>query len=104
MSNYLNKPADHGVIQAINELTDAMVKARTVKSLRQAINDHEHIMSDHLAMITAKQQHFPQEAFSVKSLGAWGGDFVMALFDDPSQLDYIASTHTHCLPWSSVAL
>lgn len=104
VSNYLKNPADPGVIQAISDLTDAMVNARSVNSLRQAMDDHERIMSDHLCMTTAKQLHFPQAAFSVKSLGAWGGDFVMVLTDDPSELNYIASSHTHCHPWSSVAL
>ena len=46
---------------------------------------HQAIMSDVLEMLTVKEQLFHDFKGVVKSLGAWGGDFVMVLSkNDPT--------------------
>ena len=43
---------------------------------------HEVIMSDVLEIQTIKEKLFPDFKGVIKSLGAWGGDFVMAISKD----------------------
>jgi len=33
-------------------------------------------------MPTVKEKHFPDYPFAIKSLGAWGGDFILACGDE----------------------
>lgn len=39
---------------------------------------HESKLSEFLGMKTAKEKHFQDCPSFIKSLGAWGGDFVLA--------------------------
>jgi mevalonate kinase len=43
------------------------------------LNRHENLMSGVLEMATAKERYFSDFEGTIKSLGAWGGDFVMVV-------------------------
>lgn len=62
---------------AISELTQGFQQAKTVEEISSLMDRHEEIMSNLLQMPPVKSRLFPDFKGSVKSLGAWGGDFVM---------------------------
>jgi len=65
----------------LTDLTEAIVECTTLKSFNKVIDEHETILSKSLSMPTAKAEHFSDYWGSIKSLGAWGGDFIMATSD-----------------------
>lgn len=76
---------------ALNDkITFEVLNATTLKSFASAIEKHEAQMSIILETQTVKESLFPDFNGTVKSLGAWGGDFVMAIAaENPS--NYFAS-------------
>ncbi|MGQ2982800.1 GYDIA family GHMP kinase [Flavobacterium sp.] len=73
------------VISQIDSLTDALINANNVASFAFVIEQHEDVMSVLLRTPTVKETWFPDFTGAVKSLGAWGGDFVMAAAEsDPT--------------------
>jgi hypothetical protein len=46
------------------------------------LDKHEKVMSEILELPTVKENIFSDLDGSIKSLGAWGGDFVMAVSKD----------------------
>lgn len=75
------------VISQINSLTDTLVNAKDAVTFAAAMAEHEAIMSSVLKTPTVKETLFPDFTGAVKSLGAWGGDFVMVVSEsDP--IDY----------------
>ena len=76
---------------ALNDkITFEVLKATTVTSFATALEKHETEMSIILEMETVKESLFPEFNGIIKSLGAWGGDFVMAIAaENPS--DYFSS-------------
>lgn len=58
-------------------LTYRIGKAKTLESFEQCLNQHEEIVSKALAFVEVKDLYFHNYWGSVKSLGAWGGDFVL---------------------------
>ncbi|MFE3868122.1 GYDIA family GHMP kinase [Flavobacterium sp. LS2P90] len=77
-------------IASNDKLTFEALKATTLKSFASAIEKHETDMSNILEIKTAKESLFPDFNGSIKSLGAWGGDFVMAITDE-NPTNYFAS-------------
>lgn len=75
--NKKNKAAS--TYQALTELGDEMVKCTERSVFCQLIDQHETLISEALSLEKVKDLHFSSFPGSVKSLGAWGGDFVMAL-------------------------
>lgn len=62
----------------ITEISKAIVKATSLSEFETLVDEHEQIMADTLGLEPVKQKMFPDFKGSVKSLGAWGGDFILA--------------------------
>jgi mevalonate kinase len=62
-----------------NKITDALLNAKTDNEFAIAIKNHETQLSNILKMKTIKEISFSDFNGEVKSLGAWGGDFVMVI-------------------------
>ncbi|MGC4040509.1 MAG: GYDIA family GHMP kinase [Flavobacterium sp.] len=66
-------------IAKINAITEAVIQAKTVKEFAMALQQHEIEMSNVLERATVQEALFPDFNGVIKSLGAWGGDFVMSV-------------------------
>lgn len=64
-------------ITDISNISNAFVKANSVKELAKAIEEHERIISSIIKLHPVKKELFSDYFGAVKSLGAWGGDFVL---------------------------
>lgn len=66
------------LIPEIDNLTQEFLKTKTSKDLEKIIIEHEQIISSIIKQDTVKQRLFSDYFGEVKSLGAWGGDFILA--------------------------
>ncbi|WP_053971301.1 GYDIA family GHMP kinase [Mangrovimonas sp. ST2L15] len=64
-------------ISEINEITQQMVSSQDLESFSHLMNAHENLISKVIQMPTIKMKSFPDFEGSIKSLGAWGGDFIL---------------------------
>jgi len=71
------KPEDHLVSQ-VSEITESMLNAKTLDDFIFLLREHEDLMASVLGKIRIKEERFAGFPGEIKSLGAWGGDFVMA--------------------------
>jgi mevalonate kinase len=75
---------NEAVVNEINSLTESFVKATNLQSFQNLMDQHEDLISSVLGFPPIKNERFPDFQGSIKSLGAWGGDFVLvASFQDP---------------------
>lgn len=77
-------------IPKINAITEAVVSAKTAKECAVALHNHEIEMSNILELTTVKEALFPDFTGVIKSLGAWGGDFVLTI-SKQNPTDYFKS-------------
>ena len=66
--NWLNK---------ISGLTSSFLEANSLKELEEIMEAHEYVVSERIKTPKVKEVYFEDYWGSVKSLGAWGGDFVL---------------------------
>jgi len=66
------------VIRRINELTTNICQCQSLSEFESAINEHEQLISKIIQQKTVKELLFNDYNGSIKSLGAWGGDFILA--------------------------
>jgi mevalonate kinase len=69
---------DEKLILKVSDLTDALVKASGFEDFLSVMRLHEETISVAIGQPGVKQEIFPDFNGEIKSLGAWGGDFVMA--------------------------
>jgi len=72
------KGAFENEIQLISEISESFLTAKSLKDLEILIMEHERIISSIIQQKTVKERLFPDYFGAIKSLGAWGGDFVLA--------------------------
>ena len=75
---FKNVKSRKGLVKRISELSEQIIKCKSFKSFCEMLDEHEAIMAEALSMETVKQKMFSDFDGSIKSLGAWGGDFAMA--------------------------
>lgn len=68
-------------IAEISELTKLALLSNTLSDFEKIIFTHENIISNVLNLPCAKNVYFQDYFGAVKSLGAWGGDFVLVTSD-----------------------
>jgi mevalonate kinase len=66
------------LISKINIITENILLCDNLKGFELLLNEHEAILSNTLKVPTIKSRLFPDYSGTIKSLGAWGGDFVLA--------------------------
>ncbi|WP_347175111.1 GYDIA family GHMP kinase [Polaribacter uvawellassae] len=65
-------------ITEISNLSNEFVKATSISDLKKILEEHENIISSIIKLNPVKKELFSDYFGTVKSLGAWGGDFVLA--------------------------
>ncbi|MGB0931647.1 MAG: GYDIA family GHMP kinase [Chitinophagales bacterium] len=73
------------IILILNEITERILKVETLAAFETLLQTHEQIIADNLLLSKVKDLYFADYWGVVKSLGAWGGDFVLVTSDLPQQ-------------------
>jgi mevalonate kinase len=73
-----NKNNTASVISEINDITNKVISCKTLENFEFLVLQHENIISKIIKHNTVKSVFFKDFEGSIKSLGAWGGDFVLA--------------------------
>jgi len=68
----------NAIADEISVITQTMMNAESLEEFDEAMVKHEELMSSVLGYPTVKQLYFSDYKGAVKSLGAWGGDFILA--------------------------
>lgn len=78
ISHYKSKPTSTELINDYSKLTKKIVNSQNLEEFSELMTIHEQKLSDFLETPTVKEKYFQDCPSFVKSLGAWGGDFVLA--------------------------
>lgn len=75
---FKQKERSNSFVQYFSEITKAVLKANDLTTFSELLTEHELTLSKFLELPTVKDLYFSDCPSFVKSLGAWGGDFVMS--------------------------
>jgi len=68
-------------VKAITKITEDIRSAKDLSEFESLINKHEDLVASHTGFEKVKDKLFSDYQGSIKSLGAWGGDFILATSD-----------------------
>ncbi len=66
------------IINNISIITQRMLNTTSLNEFQHLVKQHEHLISSHLNLPKVKEERFSDFWGEIKSLGAWGGDFILA--------------------------
>jgi mevalonate kinase len=76
---------DNDVINKISAMSESLLKVDDLDHFEEIVVEHEAVMSEFLGIEPVKHSRFPGFKGVVKSLGAWGGDFVLATWRETEE-------------------
>lgn len=76
-------------LEKVNQITRELLKTETLENFENLIAQHENLLSEMLQLPKIKDRLFGDFRGSIKSLGGWGGDFVLVTLKEA--LDYFKS-------------
>ncbi len=91
-------------IATINILTKDIIEANDLELFTQLISQHETVLSEILKTDTVKNSLFPDFDGAVKSLGAWGGDFVLVVSKENPKPYFVAKGYETVIPYGEMIL
>ncbi|HJS01396.1 MAG TPA: GYDIA family GHMP kinase [Flavobacterium sp.] len=106
VANYQkNKSSDiEKSVVKIDKLTEEIIHANSSSALAHSIAKHEATMSYILETTTVKENLFSDFMGEIKSLGAWGGDFIMVVSDVNPITYFTSKGFTTIIPYSEMIL
>lgn len=105
IANYYNKQTDVAkILPRINQLTDRILHSKDIGEFSKHIETHEIELSNILEMPTVKEALFSDFEGSIKSLGAWGGDFIMVIAKENPETYFKAKGYTIVIPFEEMIL
>lgn len=75
---YKSKKKSPELVNEFSDLTKKILLCNELESFSELMMIHEHKIADFLKISTVRERFFSDCPSFVKSLGAWGGDFVMS--------------------------
>ena len=93
-----------GELVAISEISKEIAKANELSDFEKLIQEHESIISSIVELPRVKDSLFPDYFGQVKSLGAWGGDFVLATGNESTPEYFKQKGYPTILSYSDMVL
>lgn len=91
-------------IEQISAISDEFLKAATLLDFNKLIIEHEQIISSIIKMKPVKEKLFFDYFGEIKSLGAWGGDFVLVTGNEETSSYFTKKGFETVLSYSEMIL
>lgn len=92
------------LVRQVSEITRKTVSCKTLSEFESLMTEHETLLSQILQMSTVKESLFPDFKGAIKSLGAWGGDFILATGDETTPSYFKGLGYGTVLPYAQMVL
>ena len=94
----------HNEIQLVSEISKQLIQEQNLLEFEKLIQEHEKIISSIIELPTVKDRLFPDYFGTLKSLGAWGGDFMLATGNKDTPQYFIDKGYATILRYSDMVL
>ncbi|MCL6267679.1 GYDIA family GHMP kinase [Flagellimonas myxillae] len=105
ISNYRSLQFEKSLlVEKLSALTTKMIKCSTLDEFDSLLDEHEELLSKVLGIPPVKSKLFSDYSGATKSLGAWGGDFILATGSQKHQAYFKEKGYSTILPYTELAL
>ena len=92
------------LIREISGITEKVLSCSTLIAFEGLLQKHEQLISETLQLPTVHDFLFPDYKGTIKSLGAWGGDFILATGNASTPPYFKKKGYSVVLPYSKMVL
>jgi mevalonate kinase len=106
ITHYRSQPIDNIqiAIERTNAITTQLISVTNIKDFELLLKSHEKIVASLLGEFPIQKRLFSDYPRTIKSLGAWGGDFVLATGGEKEKQYFIQKGFTTVLSYAEMIL
>ncbi|PZR10567.1 MAG: GHMP kinase [Flavobacterium psychrophilum] len=105
VARYKEKTAEIPVlVSKVNTIIEETYKTEDFNHFCLLLDNHSGLLSDVLETKTVKESLFPDFNGTLKSLGAWGGDFILAAANENPEAYFKAKGYEVVIPYKEMIL
>ncbi|TYA53135.1 GYDIA family GHMP kinase [Formosa maritima] len=97
-----NRSNKKQTIKEISDITSKLIICSNISEFESLINKHETIIANIINETPIKEKLFPDFKGSIKSLGAWGGDFVLVTSEENPKEYFSSKGYDTIVPYSEM--
>ncbi len=91
-------------VSQISEITSEIISCKSLSDFESLLTEHEKLIAGILKIPTVKSSLFPDYDGAIKSLGAWGGDFILATGNHKTPDYFKKKGYETVIPYSEMVL
>lgn len=104
IKRYSIQKKNEKAITRVSEMSRHLINCQTLSDFEDIITTHEQVISSVIDLPSTKEQLFKEYPHAIKSLGAWGGDFILAV-GDKAEMDFFKDKGYHIIiPFKEMVL
>ena len=92
------------IAQKITQITGQITAVNSLYSFGELLKIHENSIANLLGALPIQSKLFPDYKGAIKSLGAWGGDFIMAAGDENTPAYFKSKGYPTVIPYQKMIL
>jgi len=92
------------LINTVSDITLQFIECKELAAFEKLVVQHETLLSATLGLKTMKEKLFPEYPRTIKSLGAWGGDFILVTGDAQTSDYFKEKGYETIIPYSQMVL
>ncbi len=105
IANYKNQNVEKSVLlKKISDITEGIVRTKSYADFQELLQIHEEVLSSALKIKTVQSQLFSDFDGVIKSLGGWGGDFVLASGNEKTPAYFKSRGFKTIIPYQEMVL
>ena len=89
-------------VKKVSLLTEEILASKTLSEFENLLKTHEQLLSEILNTPTIQQELFSDYPKQIKSLGGWGGDFILATGGKKEQTYFQEKGYSTILSWEEM--
>ena len=102
IKSYKKKKVRPDIIKDISNLSKSLLSVSSLEVFNDILKKHESMIAGILDIEPVQQRLFPDFPGQIKSLGAWGGDFILATGDASTQSYFNQKGFHTVIPFTSM--
>lgn len=92
------------LVHRVTAITQGISTSKSLSEFNTLITKHEHLLATSLKLAPIQETLFPDFGGAIKSLGAWGGDFILASGDENPVSYFKEKGYDTIIPYSDMVL
>ncbi len=101
ITHYQSKILQKDIVKNVSTITEEMIQCAELEPFQRLIHRHNRLIS-HILDMPSIEVEFEDFEGAVKNLGAWGGDFILAVSEDNPKAYFAQQGYETCLNYQEM--